>query len=274
MAAPTPYAFQRQIVRHARGALVVGMGRMIVGAVNQSTKELPSVVTSFARAFELNKLPRDRMRAVNQKIAREAQNVVVNKWRSRLVARTPDGSSKRLSGTLGQALADPGNTAATTDRVISFANESVLGREARHWYRVNYGASGSNYGKGRQARRFVMILNGQTFGSFRDESPPDPISWIPGNKDTGKPKVYWRGRSMYPASHDVVVNENGARAARFLDLGHSYVARNAPKAYETFWTTYLNEKGGRARERLKKVDIHMVGDFRIERNTWTARVRR
>lgn len=273
MARPVPVNFQANIVRQYRGAIVVATAALIGGAARGATKELPTIVQSLGKALDLKKIPRDRLKAVNQRIAEGAQDRVVEGWKARLPRRTEEGSSKRLTGLLGPALADRANTQATSDRVIAFADAKVLGREARHWYRVNYGAKGSNLAKGRSARRFVMTLNGATFGSFIDDLPPDPISYLPY-------RFYWRGDNLFPrkskqsSAPKVVVNPNGARAARFLELGHAYVTRNAPREHDKLWRGYLNERGGAARSRLAKVDINMVGDLRLERTSWSARVRK
>lgn len=268
MATPRAINPLYNVVREMQGAIVVGSANMLATAIRRSTRELPSVLIGLGRALELNKMPRSRMAQTNQRIAEKAQRAVVTGWRSTLQANSPPGipREKRLSGKLGPALADPANTAGTTDRVISFADTGLLSREAAHWYRVNYGARGTNASLGRAPRRFVMQLDGKAFGSFRDDLPADPVSWIP-------KRVYWELGEMYPASHDVVRSKTGARAARFLDLGHAVVAREAPKAYDKLWREYLQEKGGQAAQRLKKVDINVVGDLRLQRTSWTARVR-
>lgn len=267
MAAPTPRNFRKRVVKQAKGAIVVSSATLVSGAVHGAAQELPNVVKTLGQALDLRLMSRAKMKAANEQIAEDAQKAVVQGWRRRLPYAHPATSRKnRLSGALGPALADPANLAATTDRVISFANEHVLSREAKHWYRVNYGAAGRNLARGRQAKRFVMLLNGETFGSFRDELPPDPISYIPA-------VIAWHGDAMYPKSKEVKVNENGARAARFLDLGHSVVARKAPAAYDKLWRNYINEKGNQAAQRLKKKEIHLKGELRFQRTAWTARVR-
>jgi len=267
MANPNPRNYRRNVVKQMRGAVAVGMASMMGDVIKSTAQDLPDVINTLGKALDLRMLPQGKMKAANEEIAAAAQKAVVQGWRRRLPYAHPATTRKnRLSGTLGNALADPGNLSNTTSRVISFANAEVLGREAKHWYRINYGAAGSNYGKGRQAKRFVMSLNGETFGSFRDELPPDPISYIP-------EVIAWHGDAMYPKSKTVRINENGARAARFLDLGHSVVARKAPAAYDKVWRDYLNERGEQARQRLKKKDINLKGDFRFQRTAWTARVR-
>jgi hypothetical protein len=267
MANPKPRNYRKNVVRQAKGAIVVGSATLVGGAIKEAAQELPNIVQTMGKALDLRMVPRSKMKEANEKIAADAQKAVVQGWRRRLPYAHPATSrKKRLSGTLGPALADPANLSATTDRVISFANTEVLGREAKHWYRVNYGAAGSNLARGRQPKRFVMLLNGETFGSFRDELPADPISYIP-------KFIAWHGDAMYPKSKKVKINENGARAARFLELGHSVVARQAPAAYDKLWRDYLTEKGEQARQRLKKKDIHVNAEMRFDRTGWKARVR-
>jgi hypothetical protein len=266
--------YQRNVVRQLQGSVSVAFASMFADAIKGSTQDLPNALKTMGQAMELRRMPRTRLQRVNEEIADKAQAAVVRGWRQRLPMNHPATTRKtRLHGHLGRALADPGNTSATTDRFISFINTDLMKSEARHWYRINYGAVGENLGKSKQQpRRFVMQLNGQAFASFRDELPPDPISFIPTRR-------YWKAGAMYPMKDprtgkvEIEVNENGARAARFLDLGHAVVAREAPKAHDKLWREYVDEKGGLARQRLSKVGIQVRGDLRYQRTSWTARVR-
>ena len=257
----------QQYMRVREDALVHGMASLLADAIGKSSKQLPNVIQTLGQALQLRKMPRKRMRDVNIEIAEAAQAAVVRGWYSRLPRKTWLGGPNRLSGHLGRALADPYNTAYTTDRVISFINTDLLDQAAPHWYRVNYGASGSRYGQGRQARRFIMQLNGQQLAAFSDDLRPDPISWIPVRR------YYDSDGNMFPRSHEVERSPFGARPARFFELGHSVVAKKTGQAYETLWRTYLNEQGGKARQRLQKTSIRVEGDLRLTRNTWRARVR-
>lgn len=267
MAANIPYNLQEAVVRQVRGAVVVGVPHMMADAIRQGTRQLPALVETLGQAIDLSKLPRSRMKAANQRIAEHAQAAVVRGWYSRLPRKTWAGSANRETGKLGPALANPANTKRTTDRVISFADAKVLNQEAKHWYRVNYGAAGSRYGEGRTARRFVMQLNGHAFASFRDDLRPDPISWIPVRR------TFDSDGNMLPLSKQVERSPFGARAARFFELGHSVVAREAPQAYTDLWFDYLHENGGAARRRMEKAGLDLKGELRLTRAGWTARVR-
>lgn len=272
MATSRAVNFQADTIRVWKGNLVLGMADTMSKMIQGSTREMPGVLTSLSKALDLKAMPRSKMRDTNMRIAREAQAAVVNGWKSRLPRHTTEGSRSRLTGRLGPALADPDNLAGTTDRVVSFVNIQHMNQEAAHWYRINYGAAGANLAKSqRKPRRFVIQLNGEVFGSFRDDLPPDQISWIP-------ERIWWRGVNMFPrkSRNDKVVireNTNGARAARFLDLGHAVVARQAPVAYEQMWREYCGEIGSKARERLQKRDIEVQGDLRLQRTGWSVRVR-
>lgn len=268
MANPNPVNLQRGYIRETQDALSVALPAMLASAIGQSTAELANVTRTLGQALQVRAIPRQRLFATNVQIAEKAHAAVVRGWRSRLPAHTPGGGRKHLHGALGPALTDPYNTVATTDRVISFINTELLDREAPHWYRVNYGATGTRYSEGRAPGRFVMVLNGQSFASFTDDLRPDPISWLPAvfvTHDDG---------SLFPKSTKVVRSPSGARAARFFDLGHSQIARNGPRLHEKMWRDYLLEKGEEARKRLAAKDIHVKGDLRFQRNSWTGRVRR
>jgi hypothetical protein len=254
------------IVRQTAQGITLSMASLLAQSAKLLAADLPNVVTTMGKALALNALPKSKMRDTNYEIAFAAQRAVVSGWRARLPAATPDGSRKRLSGRLGPALADEANLQNTTDRVISFVDRDVLHREARHWYRVNYGARGPNLARSHhQAETFQIVLNGEVFGSFRDNSPPDSVSFIP-------TRVYWRGDAMWPKSREVEINQNGARAARFLDLGHFVVAQRAPRAYDEMWRTYLRQGGARVRERLGKKEIVVKGNVRLQRTGWSAQI--
>lgn len=269
MANPNAVNFQRNVVRQTNSALAVALPAMLASAIGQSTLELGNVTRTLGQALKIRAVPHQRLLVTNQQIAEMAHGAVVRGWRSRLPAHTPaGGSTKHLSGALGPALGDPGNMAGTTDRVISFVDPDLLNREAPHWYRVNYGATGTRYSEGRAPGRFVSVLNGQTFASFTDDQRPDPISWLP------KVFIMHDDGSLFPKHTEVERSESGARAARFFDLGHSQIARNGPRLHEKMWRDYLLEKGEEARKRLAKKDIHVKGELRFERNSWTGRVRR
>lgn len=261
---PTP------IIRQMGDALVTSMPLMLRGAIRQTTAELPSMVRAMGKAMDLNKMPRERMRRTNIEIAEQARKKVAAGWYSRLPRKSPQrtkATESRQHGALGRALADPMMTLYTSDRVISFVNTDVLDAEASHWYRVNYGAVGSRYGEGPQPRTFVVRLNGQTVGQFRDDSPPDPTSWIPRVR-------YWSGGQLYPKSTDVVASPFGARAARFLDIGQQVIAKEAPRAYTELFGKYLREANGANRNRLAhKHDIVVEGDMRYQRTSWSFRTR-
>jgi hypothetical protein len=271
---PGPRAInpQYQIVKQVQGAIVVNVASLFGNSVQQSKRELPGIVKKIGKAVEDKQLPKAEVRDINMRIARKAQARVVAGWKSRLPAKTKKGSSNRLTGMLGDALKDPANLERTTDRVIVFADDNILSKTAKHWYRVNYGARGPNLGKSTQVpRRFVIQLNGSAFSSFRDERPPSKISKRPY-------RLYWEDGAMYPGKTPEgkpksVINKNGARAARFLDLGHAVVAASHPQAMDTTFRDYLKKNGGAALARLQKKDKEITSELRYDRTGWSARTR-
>ena len=124
--------------------------------IRELGKALPRDIATLGRALDLKAVPRARLKEANLQIAKEAQAAMVKGWRSRLPRRSSSyRSHSRLTKRLGRALADESMTAFTTDRRISFINQTTLDREAKHWYRVDYGASGPNLTEGKQPRWFV-----------------------------------------------------------------------------------------------------------------------
>lgn len=269
MARNVPVGLQQNVIRETHDALQLAMPQMLAGAIGQAGKEIPKIVQAMGQALDLKVIPKDRMRAANIRIAEMAHASVVRGWRSRLPAHTPPGGSeKHLSGHLGRALADPGMTLYTTADYISFINTDILDSEAEHWYRVNYGAAGSRYSEGRKPSRFVVQLGGSAIGSFRDDRPPDPKSWLP------KVFVMHDDGSLFPKSTEVRPSDSGARAAHFFDLGYAKIVREAPRIYEAEWRRYLGEKSGAAQQKMAKKNMTFTGDWRATRVSWTGRVRR
>lgn len=267
MAAPVPRNFMGNVIRVTHDSIVLGMAQSLANAIKQTDRQIDDVITTLGQALDQKKIPSEKMFKANVAIAEKAHAAVVAGWYSRLPRKTWLGSTKHLHGYLGRALADPNNTAYTTDRVISFVNTELLDREAPHWYRVNYGAAGSRFGEGRKAKRFVMELNGSTFASFTDDLRPDPISWIPVRRFVDS------DGNLFPLSRAVERSPYGARAARFFDLGHAVVAKETPRAYEAVWREYILTQGDQGKRRLKKAGINVNVDFRVQRNSWTYRIR-
>lgn len=254
------------MVRQQQNSIVVGTTRAITLAVARFHRELPSTVNALAQAMGQRAIPRAQLGEINQGIARRAQSAVVNGYRSRLPRRSTGGD---LSGRLSSALSSPAMTAATNDHVISFLNTDVLNTQAKHWYRVNYGAAGPSYSRagGHEAQTFTIKINGRPVATLRDDNRPAPTSFLP-------TRFFWGGDvigdRIIPLAPGVMPGF-GSRPAHFTDLGFRVIAEEFGPAYTNFFTTWVRQ--GKNRANLAAKNIHMVADVRLESVGFTVDVR-
>jgi hypothetical protein len=199
--------------------------------------------------------PRSQLLAANQEIARRAQRDILSGWRARLPARSGPyrrGSNPRkdrLSGKLGEALASPAMVRRTTDRAISFLDPITLNAEARHWYRVNYGAYGG-YAIVRRPKAYPVTVAGHTVFTLRDELRPAPNSWLP-------LRFGFEGSEFVPLKGPARTVGGGHRAALFTDLGFQSVGRNVDPVYREMIFRYFKGGGLKKRYELKGATVHV-----------------
>lgn len=244
--------------------MVIGGQQAIIGGFREVGKALPRDIRALGKALDLSLIPRSKLKAANVQIAKEAQAAMVKGWRSRLPRRSSSYRPQaRLVKRLGRALASESMVTQTTDRTISFINQATLNSEAKHWYRVNYGAQGPNLAEGRQARSFTASVNGQALFTLRDDTPPAAQSFLPQG-------FHWRGGAFptgifFPDKHSAPANVRGqgVRAARFTDLGVEAVAQRLGPVYFSTLQSYLASDSGNAKGRVNR--IRVGGDLRTNR---------
>lgn len=248
------------VKRQASAQLVVGARQAVVDSYRELGRQLPKDIQTLGKALDLNLIPEGRLKKANLQIAEEAQRAVVNGYRSRLPRRSaPYRPESRLVHRLGETLASPTMTQFTTSRRISFINQTELGREAVHWYRVNYGARGPNLAQGRQPQTFNATVNGQNLFSLRDETQPAPASFLP-------IRFNWQGSTFWPGRNTKgkgVRVGAGIRAARFTDLGLQVVARRLGEVYFEMIRNYALTKGGEAK--FQQNSLRIKADLRFNR---------
>lgn len=251
------------LVRSFRNNLIVGGTNAIVRGVREAVRtQVPEALRILADSFSQRALPRGQLADVNRQIARDAQQAVVAGWHSRLPRGNSGGA---LTGTLGAALASDAMTAGTSDRVISFANTSVLDAAAKHWYRINYGAAGPNLSRegGHDASAFTININGRPFVVLKDDAPPAAVSWLP--------KVF----QWTPDNRMIVLRGparpigKGSRAAHFIDLGLAVVAQETGPKYDQFLRQWLADPSHV--ERLAKKGI-IFANLRLDSYGYTVSV--
>jgi hypothetical protein len=257
---------QRIIQTIQRGALpsivAVNMTNSVAAALHALGDQLPEITQKLARELRLDTIPASRLRSANESIAHMAQQAIVDGWRSRLPVGAPgyrkgsDPDKDRLSGVLGQVLASPAMLRGTTDRTISFLNVGVLNTEARHWYRVNYGALGPIANPDRP-ESYPITAQGHTLFVLRDESPPASQSWLP--KDWQSEGSRWFAPTA-PGKADVA--GGGHRSALFSDLGFQSVATNFMPTYNNMFNDYVDDLVAKAKSSGTGVSVHVTTDVR------------
>lgn len=216
------------------------------------------------KALDLNLIPASRLKRVNTMLAVRAQDAMVSGWRATLPAkapgyrRGPDPQKDRLSNLLGPALASSNMLMGTTDRTISFLNVQYLGTEARHWYRVNYGAYGPK-ATPKEPKSFAVNIGGHTLFNLKDRNRPAANSWLP-RLYVATPVEYFQPKQG-PA--DVV--GGGTRSANFTDLGFKRLARDFGPYYRSMFADYVKEAGKRAE--LRKAGVRV--SKQLTKNVWS-----
>lgn len=212
-----------------------------------------------------NRLPDAIMLQANKAIAKQAQNAIVEGWRARLPAKSSpyrrgsDPNKDRLSGKLGETLASAQMTRGTTARGISFLNVGVLNEEARHWYRVNYGAWGPRAIL-RRPKSYPVTVAGHTLFVLRDEAQPASNSWLP------KRFIWTEAGYFEPRMGPATVHGGGHRAAVFTDLGFQSLAENVGPVYDRTFRHWIKQRGSIERLRSRGATVHVTSEGRITKS--------
>jgi hypothetical protein len=238
-------------------AIKVYLPNAIVRGVTEALDENVTPMTNaLYRGMGGGVFPEKPMLEANKKIARRAQEAIVGGWRARLplkskpYRRGADPNKNRLSGKLGEALESPDMISGTTARGISFLNTSLLATEARHWYRVNYGAYGYRVGSIRRPKAYPVMIGGHSVFALKDEMRPAPNSWLPrGGLNFSDDGV------VSPRKGPADVEGGGHRAALFTDLGYRAIAENADPVYRQMLMSYFRKGGLAERYNAKGVNI-------------------
>jgi hypothetical protein len=217
----------------------------------QTTRYANRVIAEGLKAGVFTKTD---LRTANLQIAEKAQDAVVQGWRARLplksgpYRRGSDPDKDRLSGHLGRALASSQMISGTTDRGITFLNTTYLAENARHWYRVNYGAFGHNVPAIRRPKAYPVTMNGHTLFSIRDENEPAANSWLPR-------AFSFQDNIFVPHIGPADKEGGGHRAALFTDLGFQSIADNVGPTYTKMLYRKFQSGGMIARFEKRQVNV-------------------
>ena len=263
-------SLERELANGVKGVAVYAT----TAAADAVAKALKTNEDEFTRglyrAIRKNGISKQRMFAANKTLAEGAQQAVLSGWEARLPVHAPgyrrgsDPDHDRLSGALGEALADEAMTRATTDRAISFLNTGVLWERAVHWHRVNYGAFGPKAHPDKPLE-YPVTVAGHTLFVLKDPGRPDPNSWLPRGKND-KPSISYESDYSFfkpvgsPGVEKVKADlpGGGVRSSLFTDLGFQHIAENLDPVYHEMLQGWVRTEGAEAvrRElRLKGVRI-------------------
>lgn len=231
-----------ELVAETTGAIAEATGSALQKNADQFTRGL-------FRALQKEAIPDARMYEANIALARRAQKAITDGWRARL-SEPPTAPYRanrgRLTGALGSALASGSMIERTNSRAISFLNTSTLKREARHWYRVNYGARGPLKSPARP-RPHTISIDGHTVAELEDPGKPARNSWLPRrftiDEATGE---LTPTRLRGPLQNKADVPGGGHRAALFSELGFRSLAANLEFEYREMLNRWVAEEGAEA----------------------------
>lgn len=210
---------------------------------------------------------RPYMRAANAALADDIQAAILDAYDENVAAKkhfpsyrvgetNSKGEPSRYSGgALRRALSKPSMVNSSANRV-QFIDVGLLDREAKHWYRLNYGAGSA---PGRAQPVYDWQLGGQSLGQLTLRDPPSgPFSIPHGIWSTGEgglpPGFYPRGPSNIPTK--------GIGARRFLDAGFEKFSERFPIVYGDLLQQFVDD-GFRKVGPLKRttLDLKLVGRF-------------
>jgi hypothetical protein len=223
------------------------MKRSVSLALGDAAKPISRALYS---GMENGVFPRGPMLRANQEIARRAQQAILSGWRARLPVKSgpyrrgSNPSKDRLSGALGEALAHTEMTSNTTAAGISFLNINRLAHDARHWYRVNYGAYGYRVPAIRRPKAYPVTVDGHSIFALQDEHQPATHSWLPS-------RFIWAEGGEFLPLAPANKEGGGHRAALFTDLGFKSVANNVDPVYREMLFAYFRKGGMKQRYETK-----------------------
>lgn len=223
---------------------------MFTLAVNNALREgisegmqeaLPAAVRALGESVEKSTVnSRGLFLQANERLARKMQDSVLRSYDQVVTARKP-GQSYRVGsetrdagGKLRTALADPSQFQASAEG-IDFINADELDRQARQWYRLNYGSGRG--GGGRSPVTAPVRFFGQTLFELNLDNPPGKAVRMPKVGSFGE-----RGAPFFPGSKTLGrPTPNQIQARRFFDAGITRFAREFPVVYEDLLRTIVED---------------------------------
>jgi len=179
-------------------------------------------------------------------VAAGMQQAVLASYAQRVTARKRIkepyrvGQNRFSGGALRRALKSENMVSANHDG-IAFVNKDILDAEARHWYRLNYGAGAR--GATNNAKSYRLKLFGSTISQISDPGGPSGAFKMPrgiwGGNESAKGAGFPAG--FYPTGVSLVVPTQGIAARRYLDAGLAYLAKNLGPRYEELLDEWIDQ---------------------------------
>lgn len=176
----------------------------------------------------------------NKRIAEAAHISLIESYDKQVTSRKRHesyriGMNRYSGGVLKRALQDPKMVAHSAD-FIALPNEEILDREAKHWYRLNFGA-----GTQEQARTHVLRLWGQS-SQFYVNRPPAPAFQMPIGRwgdltYNGQPGGY----GFYPRGQSKVPKLSTIRGRFYIEGAVDGMVRTIPQEYNALIKRVIKE---------------------------------
>lgn len=176
----------------------------------------------------------------NKRVAEAAHRTLIEYYDKEVTSRKRHqsyriGMNRYSGGVLKRALQSPEMFAVSAES-IAFPNEDILDREAKHWYRLNFGA-----GTEEQARTHVLRLWGQS-SQFYVNRPAAPAFQMPIGRwgdlaYNGSPGGY----GFYPRGTSKLPKLSTIRGRFYLEGAVEGMVRAIPKEYNAMIKRVISE---------------------------------
>lgn len=246
-------AFHSRAVKDLQYLAIAELKRSFISSVKACGTAVDGQLRTMAHAFD-SRNDSAEFRQIHQRVGDLAQQSVLRSYDQLVTARERPASKthyragqNRLPLTLRKALGRKDFFEATPQG-IRWGNVTMLDTQARHWYRINFGARPA--GTGSHAR-FQVRFNNLVLASLGYDEPPSPPFFLPpgfwlGPEGREGRNVKRLGQDQFypgaPLGHGGLKGQRFGRRQRvrrtlgikeknFLDAGLRTIATEFPKGY-------------------------------------------
>jgi hypothetical protein len=254
----------------------------------------------FAASLAVSTNRRDRIARIHTIAGNEAINATSVRYENARKAaggsgpktiRDSKNAMRYAGGKLGKALKDPNMMLATWEGV-SYVNVPYLDTVAKQWYRLNFGAQGSNDANSRPHGRHTIKFFGEAISAISlQELGPSKAFRIPTGffVDVGGAKrefvagtdynlkEYKRGKTGWEGQRNFVKPQitKGIAGWAFLDAGAKQLADSLGDGYTVLWREWLDEAAEDGGKGSSPATLSGLSDFAVNRNLkWLKKIQR